>query len=854
MDWREKIVYWLKNYEFLNTVGEEDIKKKIALLAKMKISIEDCNMLKGCIDMHVHSTNSDGSFNSHEILFAAYFTGLGAISITDHCITNSQLTRDEYDEFEMLVIPGIEINAEYKGQSTHILAYGQEIYSNKIKKLIISYVEKWNLRLFDMAKSFEEKYHKELPINLLGLHKKNGIIDLSDLCESISLLYPEFGCANDIKLNLFNNKKEDLDSLYIDSKKSYKYLPNALDVIKAFNSVGAITVLAHNKCVENILEDMPIFIHNGLKGIELYHPNLSRTDRNNILKITQENGLKVFGGSDWHGTNKPNSLGFADLNKITKIPFSIFAKGYLGINSIIITEEIELQKLTLEEKIGMLIKPGFDIYSFDMYSVKAMRLFKDTYSKVNKSIINSDNKLIDFIKYNINANTAPFIVNVNQEGGRLNTLEFYRNSLVCGNYTLGKLINKPEFDALVNSMAEEISAFGIRWNLAPVCDLLLNDSNSALGTRSFGNNPRLVSKATKKYVEIMQNKGVATTAKHFPGNGQVLKNGHDNLSVVYDYDIRQLEPFNAAIEGGVASIMISDGIYYDLDPDAPALMSKPIISDLLRNKMDFDGIIMTDNITMPALLEKYTLEDIAIKCINAGVDIIMYDPDFAKSKGIENISERISFFQINRQSIYNAILNAVHNGTITEERIDESVRRIIKFNQKYGLTNENAKFLKFNYDSRNEINSIVAQNTLQSYDEQNILPLSSAKEVSIVIYSYMNKINADSEWKYGVDINKLKTSHSVKFEEIIFNELTNTDACRQIKNDVVIFIAYNLAEGNKQKDLIKQLIIEDKKIIVIGVGTDLEKALMKELGVKTYINICMRTPYALEHAFNHIWN
>lgn len=851
MNYKDKIIYWLKNIERKETITCETITNKIIMLKNMGISIKDCNAFKGFVDLHIHSLNSDGTFEAKDIIFAAYFLGLSVISITDHCSIDYALYDQVFNKLNMIIIPGLEVNAEYKGESVHVLLYGEELKNKKVKLLLNQYMLKWNTRMYDMLSLLRLKYKINLDDNLFNGNIRS--IDVFDLCKMIEDKYPQYGNANDILEKMFGNKSEGTDSAYINSKKNYKYLPNVLEVISDFNQMGVRSVLAHNKCVGNVEKDIEVFKNKGLKGLEYYHPQLSKSDREHVLKIAQEYQLILTGGSDWHGYKKNHKLGIADVDCTLKIPFSLFAKEYLGIKAVISpTNKLDESLLTLEEKVGLLIRPGFNIFAFDIYAINNMRKSNDTYGKANKSVICSPEDLKEFVQANINASDIPIVINVNQEGGRLNTIEFYRNHLVCGNWTLGKCYDKRISSEIIESIADEISSYGIRWNLAPVCDILTSE-NAVLGTRSFGDNIQTVNNSVKKYIEILQGKGIAATAKHFPGNGQALKNGHDELSIVYDYSSVHLEPFKTAIKENVAVIMISDGIYDIYDSKYPALMSRTIITDLLRNNLNYKGLIMTDNITMPALLEKYTIEEIAVASINAGADIVMYDPDFAKSKGVDSLDNRINKFQENRNRVYNSILNAVRQGIISEQRLNDSVKRIIHFINKYGITKNDSLNDLFDYTKRIALNNEISKDTISFYDKYNVLPLDCQKKAFIIIYTHRDKVHADSEWKYQISVKETLGKNNINVDEyIIYNDDVAHD-WRFIKEQSVIFISYNLEEEEKQVKLIQQILAINSNLIVIGVGTSREEKLVKKIGVNTYINVCMRTPYALEQAFKAIW-
>src|SRR5512146_3187795 len=226
--------------------------------------------------------------------------------------------------------------------------------------------------------------------------------------------------------------------------------------------------------------------------------------------------------------------------------------------------------------------------------------------------------------------------------------------------------------------AEESRAIGVQWNFFPDADVNSNPANPIINTRSFGEDPQEVSQMVSAYILGARSNGMMTTAKHFPGHGDTSTDSHLALARV-DGDLDRLNhvelvPFRAAIEAGVDSIMIGHLITPALDPapNAVASVSHKIVTGLLKDKMGFRGIVVTDALDMNGLMQLYqpgtkaeTSARAAVAAVKAGDDMILIPGDL--------------------DGAYNGVLTAVKSGEIPEKQIDESVRKILEAKASLGL-------------------------------------------------------------------------------------------------------------------------------------------------------------------------
>lgn len=217
---------------------------------------------------------------------------------------------------------------------------------------------------------------------------------------------------------------------------------------------------------------------------------------------------------------------------------------------------------------------------------------------------------------------------------------------------------------------EELAAMGVNVNFAPVADVNVNPTNPVIGVRSFGDRPEQVAEFTAAQVAGYRAGGVAAAAKHFPGHGNTDMDSHTGLPWIphrrAEVENIDLPPFMAAVEAGVDMIMTAHIVVPSLDDaERPATMSEPILTGLLREQLGFDGIIVTDALTMDGARQTFDESTVPVEVLKAGADLLLMPPDL--------------------EVAYGAVLDAASSGVLSEERIDESVRRILNLKLRLGL-------------------------------------------------------------------------------------------------------------------------------------------------------------------------
>jgi beta-N-acetylhexosaminidase len=211
-------------------------------------------------------------------------------------------------------------------------------------------------------------------------------------------------------------------------------------------------------------------------------------------------------------------------------------------------------------------------------------------------------------------------------------------------------------------IGRELRALGITTDYAPVADVNINPENPVIGVRSFGADPDLVARHVAAAVHGLQSAAVSATAKHFPGHGDTAEDSHTALPVV-DHDKEQwarvdAPPFRAAVAAGVDAIMTAHLSFPALDPSGgPATLSREVINGLLRDELGYSGVIVTDSLRMAGVRTRHPDEEIPIRAIEAGADVLLDPPQ-------PDVQIR-------------SVIEAVRAGRLTEQRIDDSVRRIL---------------------------------------------------------------------------------------------------------------------------------------------------------------------------------
>jgi beta-N-acetylhexosaminidase len=282
--------------------------------------------------------------------------------------------------------------------------------------------------------------------------------------------------------------------------------------------------------------------------------------------------------------------------------------------------------------------------------------------------IDTKEKIKDEIELLQRKSEIPLFVMIDQEGGRINRIT-ENFPLFPANKFYGDNKDKNGVRIAYRQTAKEIKRLGINVNLAPLVDVLTNPSNSVIGNRSFGSDPELVAEFSKIAIQSIREEGVLACAKHFPGIGDLSEDPHQTLPYSSNpkqrFDAIDFLPFITAISCEVDFIMSTHLFATELDPIFPASLSKKICSEILREELNFKGVLLSDDMQMKAVKENYPLEEACLLSFEAGNDIILL---------AENLEEQINVIEHFEKKLKDKKLNL--------SRYSEAINRILALKER----------------------------------------------------------------------------------------------------------------------------------------------------------------------------
>ena len=263
-------------------------------------------------------------------------------------------------------------------------------------------------------------------------------------------------------------------------------------------------------------------------------------------------------------------------------------------------------------------------------------------------------------------NSPPLFISVDQEGGRVTRLKnnFTQFPPMC---CLGKAGSDDLAYRFGMAMGKEMRAVGINMDYAPVLDVHSNPENPIIGKRAISSDPDVVARLGCKIIQGFQDAGTVPVGKHFPGHGDTSQDSHLILPRVErnKESLEQIElvPFSKAFQKGLDVIMTAHVVYPAWDKNSAATFSKPILRDLLRKKMHFEGLVISDDLEMQAVTQ--TPEEIPALAINAGIDLFLICHDLSKVTKLQD-----------------TLINEIEIGKISHDNLNQSLNRIMKAKQK----------------------------------------------------------------------------------------------------------------------------------------------------------------------------
>ncbi|WP_067488535.1 glycoside hydrolase family 3 protein [Actinomadura hibisca] len=321
--------------------------------------------------------------------------------------------------------------------------------------------------------------------------------------------------------------------------------------------------------------------------------------------------------------------------------------------------------MSLPEKVGQLFVPTFSDAADAKAMIEKYHVGGFIYFPGNLTSPRATATLSNRLQ---KAAKVPLLLGVDEEQGLVTRTPFITR--FPGNMALGATRSTADARDAARVTAAELRAVGINQDYAPVADVNVNPANPVIGIRSFSSDPKLVSTLLAAAIGGYQSAGVAATAKHFPGHGDTATDSHTGLPVIKhtreQWERLDAPPFRAAVAADVDAIMSAHIVVPKLDDSGdPSTLSRTVLTGLLRQKLGFQGVIVTDSLQMEGARRKYGDAATPVRAINAGADQLLMPPSLPRAHA--------------------AVLKAVRSGKISKKRLDEAVGRILRLKEKRGL-------------------------------------------------------------------------------------------------------------------------------------------------------------------------
>ncbi|XQE79789.1 glycoside hydrolase family 3 protein [Streptomyces microflavus] len=366
----------------------------------------------------------------------------------------------------------------------------------------------------------------------------------------------------------------------------------------------------------------------------------------------------------------------------------------------------------------------------------------------------------------------------------------------------------------------ELAAVGINQNYAPDADVNVNPANPVIGVRSFGSDPESVAELVAAQVKGYQGAGVAATAKHFPGHGDTSTDSHTGLPVIghtrEQWEELDAPPFRAAVRARIDSVMTAHIVVPALDPsEDPATLSRPILTGILREELGYDGVVVTDSLGMEGVRTKYGDDRVPVLALLAGVDQLLNPPNLSVA--------------------WNAVLEAVRGGEISEARIDASILRILRLKTKLGLFRDpfvSGRGVDRTVGVRKHLldaDRIAERTTTLLADPGALLPLSRRTHRRLLV------VGADPASPSGTT-GPPTTTLAGAFTELGFSAtaLSTGTAPNPAKiaeavaaaqgRDAVVVATYNITAGSTQRTLVDALVATGVPVVAVAIRNPYDAA------------------------------
>ncbi|MEU8685086.1 glycoside hydrolase family 3 protein [Streptomyces sp. NPDC048611] len=407
---------------------------------------------------------------------------------------------------------------------------------------------------------------------------------------------------------------------------------------------------------------------------------------------------------------------------------------------------------------------------------------------------------------------VPVLISTDQEHGIVARVGAPA-TLFPGAMALGAGGSRDDARTAARIAGEELFAMGIRQDYAPDADVNVNPANPVIGVRSFGADPQAVARMVAAEVKGYQGAGIAACAKHFPGHGDTDTDSHVGLPYIRhsaeEWERLDAPPFRAAIAAGIDSIMTAHIVVPAFDPsEDPATLSRPILTGILRERLGYDGVVVTDSLGMEGVRAKYGDARVPVLALKAGVDQLLNPPDLALAHG--------------------AVLTALREGELTERDLDAKLLRILLLKERRGLFRDP-------YTTRQAVDRAVGtrahlaaadriadRTTTLLRNDTGLLPLSRRRERRVLVAGVdaaapsgtggpPTTVLARALTELGFTATALSTGMTPAQQRI-------DEAVAALgERDAVVVATYNVTAGSAQRKLVDALLATGKPVVQLAV-------------------------------------
>ena len=438
------------------------------------------------------------------------------------------------------------------------------------------------------------------------------------------------------------------------------------------------------------------------------------------------------------------------------------------------------------------------------------------------------------------AHEIPMFICVDQEGGMVNRVSF--GTTGSGNMALAATGDTSLTDESAKMMGDEIRSLGFNVDFAPVSDVNSNPANPVIGVRSFSDDPKLTAEHVTAFIRGMDAANISTALKHFPGHGNVGEDSHTHLPCS-DFTLEEIEtcdlvPFQAGIDAGTDMIMtahiqfpkIEKETYVSIEDGEeillPATLSRTIVTGLLREKMGYNGIVITDAMVMDAIDTQFDLVDASVMAINADVDILLCPVDLYKDDEVNTLPDMDKYME--------GLLARVEAGDIREEELDNSVYRILKLKKERGIAMPSEQQIAQAADEvgtsanlRREWEIAQAGMTLLK-NENRALPLDATQSVLILYPSERRGPSVD----YAISrLQKEQLLDASRVTSMCYEDLTADNADLQqamSEADRLVVLSQSVSRNDEIARLISQAHESGKQAVLLSLNLPYDAACYEE--------------------------